>query len=232
MRIKPSTGQIYHVYNRGVEKRGVFSDDADRFRFVHDLFEFNDNKPTLNLTYHFNRTKEVGVPPPKLERLPRKLLVELMAFCLMPNHFHLMLRQKMDGGITLFMQKVGIGYTKYFNQKYQRVGPLFQGKYKAEVIKNDAHFLHLPYYIHANPLDLTMPAWREREISNHKQALQFLEAYRWSSFPDYIGKRNFPSVTHRDFLLELAGGQEKYKTGFISWLKEMDIGDISSLTLE
>ncbi|KKU92608.1 MAG: Transposase, partial [Parcubacteria group bacterium GW2011_GWA1_48_11b] len=118
-RIKPVTGEIYHIYNRGVEKRSTFLDDKDRFRFIHDLFEFNDEAPVKNLTYYIgrNKSKEVGLH----KRLPRKLLIELLAFCVMPNHFHLLVRQKVDGGVTEFMRKLGTGYTNYFNQKYSRV---------------------------------------------------------------------------------------------------------------
>ena len=230
---QPVSGHVYHVYNRGVEKRKVFLDDDDCFRFIHDLFEFNDMAPAINLAYHIRRpgqSKAIGLP--KIEREPRKLLVELLAFCLMPNHFHLMVRQKMENGVSLFMQKVGTGYAQYFNKKYERVGPLFQGKYKIEIVKNDAHLLHLPYYIHANPLYLTMPEWSERELKNHKQALQFLESYRWSSFPDYTGQHNFPSVTQREFLLQIAGDAEHYRRSFAQWLKAMDIEDIRHLTLE
>jgi putative transposase len=143
-----------------------------------------------------------------------------------------MLRQKVNNGISLFMQKMGTGYAQYFNKKYERVGPLFQGKYKIEAIKNESHLIHLPYYIHANPLDLTMPGWRERELASHKRALQFLEGYRWSSFPDYIGMHNFPSVTQREFLLEFAGGAKNYRARFTSWLKEMNLEEIAHLTLE
>jgi len=231
MRTKPTTGQIYHVYNRGVEKRKVFLDDTDYFRFIHDLFEFNDIEPALNLTYHL-RTQSKAVGLPKIERRPRKLLVEIMAFCLMPNHFHLFVRQRTENGVPLFMKKMGTGYTQYFNKKYARTGVLFQGKYKAGLVKSDAHFLHLPYYIHANPLDIAGVQWRSREIDDHKRAFQFLETYRWSSFPDYIGIHNFPSVTQREFLLELSGGPGKYKSGFTSWLRDMDIEAIQDIALE
>jgi putative transposase len=224
------TGEIYHVYNRGVEKRDIFLDESDYLRFMHDLFEFNDSESTFNLAYRIRNSQEIGIA--RARQKPRKLIVELMAFCLMPNHFHLLMRQKVNNGISCFMQKLGTGYTKYFNQKQKRVGSLFQGTYKTELVKNDTHLLHLPYYIHANPLDLAMPEWREREIKNHKQALQFLTTYRWSSFLDYIGTRNFPSVTQRGFLLQMAGGAEHYKRDFTQWLKEMDLESIQHLALE
>lgn len=222
--------EIYHIYNRGVEKRAIFMSDDDRFRFIHDLFEFNDENPALNLAYHVKQSKEVGLP--KIEREPRELLVNLMAFCMMPNHFHLIAEQKTENGITEFMRKIGTGYTNYFNQKYKRVGPLFQGKYKMIRLANEAHFIHLPYYIHFNPLDLIAPEWRGRELKNYKKALGFLETYRWSSHLDYCGKKNFPSVTQREFLLKFFEGPKQYQTNANDWLKELDLEEIKDIALE
>src|SRR3989338_1842600 len=229
-RIKPVTGEIYHIYNRGVEKRSTFLDDKDRFRFIHDLFEFNDEAPVKNLTYYIgrNKSKEVGLH----KRLPRKLLIELLALCVMPNHFHLLVRQKVDGGVTEFMRKLGPGYTNYFNQKYSRVGSLFQGKYKLIQLTEESHFIHLPYYIHFNPLDLKTPEWREGKLKDPTTAIKFLGEYRWSSHLDYLGKKNFPSVTQRDFLLEFFGGTKGYEDKIKNWLKDLGFDSINELALE
>jgi len=223
---------IYHVYNRSVEKREIFVDDQDRFRFIHDLFEFNDEAPAVNLYYKRPLLQSYEAKPRKIEQQKRKLLVEILAFVVMPNHFHLLLRQIKENGISNFMHKLGTGYTMYFNQKYERAGSLFQGTYKAVLVNQEAHFIHLPYYIHLNPLDLKFPEWRDREIKNYKQAMKFLENYRWSSFLDYIGKKNFPSVTQREFLNEFFEGPENYKKDAMKWLKEMDLEEIEDFTLE
>ena len=208
--------EIYHIYNRGVEKRNVFLNEKVYFRFILNLFEFNDIAPAEN-TYYRN-VYEVG--PRKIEK-QRECLVEILAFCLMPNHYHFMMRQKVENGITEFMRKIGTGYTMYFNKKYERVGALFQGKFKAILIKEEAHFQYLPQYIHFNPLDLIAPEWREKEILDIEKTMQFLEQYRWSSHLDYLGKKNFPSITQRDFLLQCFGGQEQYKKDTFNMLKEM-----------
>ena len=219
IRPRSANNEIYHIYNRGVEKRKIFSETSDYLRFVHDLYEFNNEEPAINLTYHIGYShKEVGLP--KFERERGKPLVDIMAFCLMPNHFHLMLRQKTTSGITEFMRKLGTGYTNFFNQKYDRVGPLFQGKYKLVLLKSDSHFIHLPFYIHLNPLDLKFLNWRGEKFSDHRKAMQFLETYQWSSFPDYIGKKNFPSVTQREFLMKFFGGPEHYKKEINLYLLE------------
>jgi len=232
--------QIYHIYNRGVEKRDIFSDDKDRFRFIHDLFEFNDEKPAENLYYKNQTLQSYEVEPRKILRKirsprkvePRKLLVEILVFCLMPNHYHLLLRQRKENGIVKFMHKLGTGYTMYFNQRYERTGALFQGRFKAVLVHREEHFIHLPYYIHLNPLDLIENRWKERKIRNYQKAIQFLESYRWSSYLDYTGKKNFPSVTQRDFLLRFLGEGDQLKKNTENWLRETQLKRIKGLLLE
>jgi len=215
-------GQIYHVFNRGVEKRDIFIDDKDYLRFIHDLYEFNDIKPVRNLHYFMNH-KTGNVEARKIYGYQeREAIVEILVFTLMPNHYHLMLRQIKDDGIVKFMQKLGTGYTMYFNKRYSRVGGLFQGRFKAVHLTREEHFIYLPYYIHSNPYRGSTSIWE-------------LEKYRWSSFPDYIGKRNFPSVTEREFLLDIFGGEEKFKAYTESRLnqgKESMNQHLEGLTLE
>ena len=120
------------------------------------------------------------------------------------------------------MKKFNIGYVKYFNIKNKREAALFQGRYKSVPITNEAHFIHIPYYIHCNPLDIRMREWRGRKIKSSKEALKFLNSYRWSSHLDYLGKPNFPSVTQRDFLLEYFGGIEGYREAMDKWIESFD----------
>lgn len=221
--------EIYHIYNRGTDQRKIFMEDKDYQRFIHDLFEFNDENNVLNVGFKFNTTT---MATRQQYSRPRKLLVEILAFALMPNHYHLLIRPKTDTATAEFMKKVNGGYAQYFNKKYNRSGVLFQGRFKAVLVKRDAHFIHLPYYIHANPLDLYMPEWRDGKLTNFEKAHDFLENYRWSSFPDYIGSKNYPSVTQREFLLDIAGGTHGYKKNFLSWLNSMDLNTITDVALE
>ncbi|MBI1755336.1 transposase [Candidatus Azambacteria bacterium] len=229
-------GEIYHIYNRGVEKRSVFLDDQDHFRFVHNLFEFNNEEPARNLFYKKPSFQNLDLNQPiyetKSRKLRRKLIVEILMFVLMPNHFHLLLKQRKENGITEFMHKLGVGYTMYFNQKYQRTGSLFQGTFKAVLVKREAHFIHLPYYLHLNPLALKFPGWRQGKVADRKEAMKFLEQYRWSSYPDYIGIKNFPSVTSRDFLLNYFGKPEKHKKDIFEWLQEAHEESVREHSLE
>jgi len=219
---------IYHIFNRGVEKRDIFMNDGDYLRFVHNLYEFNNEEQVSNLNYYIN-SKNGGIEKRYMKRDtgPRKLLVEVLVFTLMPNHYHLLLRQTRDNGIVKFMQKLGTGYTNYFNKKYDRVGSLLQGRFKAAMVNSNEHFIHLPFYIHTNPLDLNYRS---------STSIEFLEGYRWSSFPDYIGKRNFPFVTERNFILDTFGGHEKYREYTMERLKHADskhlANEISDVIIE
>jgi len=149
----------------------------------------------------------------------------------MPNHFHLLLNQKREGGIVKFMQKLGTGYTMYFNTKNKRDGVLFQGAFKSIPIESDEYLIYLSSYIHLNPVELKEPRWKEEGIKNWKAIGQFLGQYRWSSYPDYLGKKNFPYITNRNFLIEYFGDKEKYKQFVNSWLIK-DWEKVKSLTFE
>ncbi|MEW5805309.1 MAG: transposase [Patescibacteria group bacterium] len=206
-------------------------DEQDYFRFVHDLYEFNDQDWVNNVTYFF-RQKSKDIASPYMKKKARKLLVDIHAFCLMPNHYHLLLSPRQDKAISLFMKKLNMGYAKYFNEKYKRTGALFEGRYKSAPITQESHFLHLPYYIHCNPLDLIAPEWRKNKLDNYNKAKEFLENYRWSSHLDYCGKHNFPSVTNRDFLLEIFNGEKEYRKSIYDWLKNLETENLKDLLLE
>lgn len=223
-------GQIYHVLSRGVDKRKIFLDKEDYFRFIHDLFEFNDEEPANNAVYSFRKSKDFVNP--YIGRKPRKKIVKILAFCLMPNHYHLLLVPELDTAMTQFMRKLNIGYANYFNEKYDRAGTLFEGRYKCIPVTDESHFVHLPYYIHLNPLDLITPEWRERKITTYGKAMKFLESYRWSSHLDYTGIKNFPSVTDREFLLRTFGSSENYKKAINRWLKDLDFSSLGEVALE
>lgn len=191
--------ELYHLLNRGVEKRTVFIDEADHVRFVHDLYAFNDVSD-VNPNHRFKLLPSGAVREP---------LVAIHAFCLMPNHYHLLVSEVAENGISKFMRKLNMGYAKYFNEKYERSGVLWQGTFREIQIQRDAHFLHIPFYIHLNPLDLVMPNWRRGTVTNAGQAFSELEKYRWSSYLDYMGTKNFPSVIDQTLLAHVLGSPKR-----------------------
>ncbi len=223
---------IYHVLARGVDKRKIFQDDRDRFRFIHDLFEFNDEAPPDTASYYFLKPGTVANKQIGPERKPRKLFVNIYAFCLMENHYHIMLSPVVERGLVRFMKKLNMGYVKYFNERCKRSGALFESRYKRILVENHAHFIHLPYYIHLNPMDLVAPEWRERNLKNYSEAIKFLNNYRWSSHMDYMDIKNFPSVLSKKFLNEFFGGSKNYKRDLSRWLKELSPEKISDIVLE
>lgn len=223
---------FFHVLNRGVDKRKVFLNEKDYLRFIHDLYEFND---TASLgtrgTDRFNKNVVVGRLHFGEERKqPRDLLVKIHCFALMPNHYHLLLSPIIEDGIALFMKKLNGGYARYFNEKNNRTGALWQGGYKSVPIETDAHFNFIPYYIHFNPLDLHTPEWRRQCPAKPKEALVFLENYRWSSHRDYLGLPNFPSVTDRSFWGDVLGVGAQYKKAVVRELGSLEVDE--GITLE
>jgi putative transposase len=123
------------------------------------------------------------------------------------------------------MRKLNIGYSKYFNAKYKRTGALFEGRYKSVPVIKDAHFIHLPYYIHFNPLDFEFSEWRVGKLKNPNEALKFLGNYKWSSHLDYLGRENLPSVTQRDELQKLFNESGGYEKNILDWLKNLDLAE-------
>ncbi len=206
-------GDIVHILNRGVEKRKIFINNDDYFRFAYNLYDFNDKDIALS---YFDRRK--------LNRFIKdktKLIVDVLAWCLMPNHYHILVREKINGGASLFAKKLSSGYTQYFNQKNNREGVLFQGKSKMIRIKKDNHFWHIPYYILSNPIKLAQRDWKEKGIKDFKKINNFLENYKWSSYFDIIGKDNFPFVINKKLFFEFFGDNDnskQFKKKFIKWL--------------
>ena len=210
------TGEIYHIYNRGVEKRDVFCEQLDYIRFIHDLFEFNDTRPAPQFDRRYQPGDNVGRLPSNIRSGER--LVEILAFCLMSNHYHILIRSIVGGGLPNFMLKLGTGYTNAFNGKNERVGSLFQGPYKAKHVDNEEYLRHLVAYIHLNPLKFCRVLDKNKKLDFDK-TWNKLNKYRWSSHLDYLGEDNFGSVIEKKFILDLFGSVMGYKEFVHDWIK-------------
>ena len=149
----------------------------------------------------------------------------------MGNHYHLLVSEIAEGGVTMFLRKLNVGYAKYFNERYKRVGTLFQGRTKKVRIASNAHFLHILHYIHLNPLDFLKSAqeWRTLEIGNAKTALKHLDEYRWSSYLDYCGKKNFPSIITKELFGDIF---RNYKRTITSYMKDIELSAVKPFLLE
>lgn len=212
-RVQFADGECYHIYNRGVEKRNIFGARGDYERFLYVLFACNDHRPLVNTYRAFRGLVSIGTEGD--ER--RDPYVDILCFGLMPNHFHLLLRQRCAGGVSAFLQKFGTAYTMYFNTKYERDGALFQGSYKAIHVPCDEYLLPLSRYIHLNPLDLVQPAWRERGIRDPKNIHLFLVEYPWSSYADYVGEVRYPFLVDTTLLRGIFPAPGEYAAYVEDW---------------
>jgi len=206
-------GELYHVFNRGVEKRVVFQDDNDYFRFVHGLYEFNNSNPVT--IWGSSSANLRGFTPQVGKRRQRNELVEICGFCLMPTHFHLLVRSLCEGGLSLFMKKNGAGYTGYYNLRHKRVGPLFQGVYKLKLADDDTYARQLFGYVHLNSAEFVQKNWKEG-IKNWQKTEDFLKKYKWSSFSNYFGESGFPIVSTK-FFSEIFNNREEMLSLLKSW---------------
>lgn len=231
-KINFANNHVYHIYNRGVDKRVIFQEAGDYVRFIHYLYELNNILLIANLSRSITTYLNEGGETSFISSIKeKKELVRIICFCLMPNHFHLILEQLVEGGISKFMQKLGTAYSMFFNTKYKRNGVLFQGIFKAKLVENDEYLLQLFRYIHLNPLELKQKNWHNDGIKNWLEANKLLESYRWSSYMDYIGKTNFPSVISRELLNGILRSPEEQKKFLNQYLRD-DFHKVKSIIIE
>ncbi len=142
--IQFTNGEYYHIFNRGNNKRIIFDDDQDLARFFQSMIEFNSTEPIGSIFENSFNKSSLG------RQASKSKLVDFICFCLNPNHYHFILKQVVDKGIEKFMHRIGTGYSKYFNNKYNCNGSLFQGKFKAIHIDSNEYLLHLSAYVNLN----------------------------------------------------------------------------------
>ncbi len=203
---------FYHIYNRGTEKRPIFVSDRDRERFLVLLYLCNGTNP-VDLKLQGSTLEEAR------DADRGSSLINLCAYCLMPNHFHLLIHEHCIGGISHFMQKLTTGYTMYFNKWHERDGSLFQGKYKASHADTNSYLSYLIAYIHLNPIKLIEPNWKEAGITDPNRARRHLEKYRYSSYPDYCGQSRIEgTLICPDILPKYFNSPRDFESSTTSWL--------------
>lgn len=230
-------GNIYHIFNRGVAKCSICNKEADNWRFLQGLCLFNDKKSVNNILWQLHRKrgrltlnvlKEYIVDQGK----NREPLARIMAYCVMGNHFHLLVEEIREGGITKFMHKFGMGYAHYFNNKYRRVGSLFQGRFKNVLVENDQQLLYLLVYINVlNPAEFIASNWKEKGIEDIGKVLKFAENYLWSSHLDFLGKRG-SLILDKGILAELLPTPKSYVDLVKAVLRDKNYQKIERLMLE
>ncbi|OGI60747.1 hypothetical protein A2641_00380 [Candidatus Nomurabacteria bacterium RIFCSPHIGHO2_01_FULL_37_25] len=215
-------GEYYHIYNRGNSKQKIFLDEKDRERFLKLLYLCNSKK-RIDFSNDIVKRKLNAWDFEKGESI-----VNIGAWVLMPNHFHLYLTPKektearlpFRNTVTNFMHRVLTAYSKYFNAKYNRTGSLFEGKFKSVHLENDAQAKYLFSYIHLNPVKLIDSKWKEEGIKNKKKTLIFLNSYRWSSYLDYLEIiRPENKIINRIDFLNYFDSKDSFQNEIFDWIK-------------
>ncbi len=206
--------EYYHIYNRGVDGRSLFEDPYDYHRFCQSMFLFNDRHYRDEVARYEKMVRLSGHEIFENEREP---FVKIFSFTLMPNHYHILIQQLVEGGVSKLFQKLNKGYSSYFNRKHERTGPLLEGPFKARHIANDSYLEHLIAYIHLNILDLTPHDWRNGLVDDWKTAFQSMNQYPWSSHQLYCDvPQRFPLVD-LELYSKLFGSKEKYEDALREW---------------
>lgn len=227
-KISFTEGEYYHIYNRGNSKQKIFLDKSDYVYFMKLLYCSNTYK---NFTFREDITKK-NIDAFDFDR--GQALVDIGAWVLMPNHFHIYLTishksdlwlKKDKNAVSEFMRKISTAYAKYFNTKYSRTGGLFEGKFKATHITKDNQARYLFSYIHLNPIKLIDSTWKEDGIKDIKKALAFLETYKWNSYVDFIN----PNIRKEFKILELKSfpkyflNLKDFNKEILTWLEYKEI---------
>lgn len=219
-----SMGEFYHLYNRGTDKRHIFNDIHDYHRFMLLLYLCNQNEK-IDLQTIFREGRSFA----ELFTLPRaKPIVAIGAWVLMPNHFHILVKEIVPGGITTFMRKVNTGYSMYFNKKHNRTGNLFQGKFKSQQANTDNHLKYLFAYIHLNPVKLieSEHKWKELGIKDMKNVQKFLTEYEYSSLSSYLDTdARYEKIIQKDVFPNYFPEQGSIWKDLLEWLNFKELNE-------
>lgn len=192
--INIAPGEYYHVYNRGVGKKNIFNNDKDRARFLFLLLVLQSPFELRNTTrlvkdFALNLNIFEILDQKEIQEIIKERYVELIVFSLMPNHFHILVKENKPGGISKYLHRILTAYTMYFNIRNETNGHLFQGPYKIVHIEDDRQLMHSSAYIHRNPLEL---GWKLSDLHN----------FKWSSYGDFIGNNRWGDFIERSILLD------------------------------
>lgn len=218
-RTKISIDEYYHVYNRGVDKRILFLDERDKERFLSLLFLSNSTR-SIEISKNNN---ELWSFEYLVCRDRGDQIVSIGAWCFMQNHFHILIREKTEGGVSKFMQKLLTGYSTYFNKKYHRTGALFEGRFKATHIDSDVYLKYIYSYIHLNPIGIIDKGWKKKKIEDKSKARKFLKTYEYSSFMDYVGKKRLENqILEKEVFPEYFESISKFEEMTNFWIENSE----------
>jgi putative transposase len=202
--------EFYHVYNRGNSRQTIFVTKDDHQRFARLLYLANGTNP---IDFREINPKELF----DYDRGDQQVAVG--AYCLMPNHFHILATPLVEDGMVTFMRKLSIGYSMYFNKKHHRSGSLFEGRFKSEHVDSDVYLKYLFSYIHLNPVKLIQPKWQQEGIKNLHEVCSYLDQYEYSSYVDNSISRPESNILQRAPFPEYFITKSAYDTEMKEWLE-------------
>lgn len=212
-------GEVYHVYNRGANKQDIFTTDIDYARFQLLLFVSNSIERVHlgNLLSKYKGPTFINIYE-DAELQGSERLVDVLAYVLMPNHFHLILRQKREGGISAFLKKVATGYSMYFNKKYEHSGTLFQGRFKSKHVGSGDYLRWLFAYVYLNPLDLHE---KKKSARKERSRYSFVETYPYGSFMDAKAKNKHTAPRLEAHIIDSASLESDFAADHETDIREL-----------
>jgi len=205
--------EFYHIYNRGNSRQAIYVTKADHERFLALLYLANGTN-----AFEFRNLQTDTLF--EFERGEQQ--VAIGAYCLMPNHFHILATPLVEDGVVTFMRKLSTGYSMYFNKKRHRTGSLFEGRFKSEHVDSDTYLKYLFAYIHLNPVKLLQPDWQQKGIENLYDTFNYLNDYPYSSYIDNQLKRPESAILNRAKFPEYFTTKQEYDTEMKEWLAYND----------
>lgn len=215
------SGETYHVFNRSIARFPIFNGQTDMERIIKLIDYYRFGKLPLRFSHYKNLPHQLKDQYAKVNFVDEKRALSILAYCIMPNHFHFLIKPLKDNSISDFMRNIQNGFSKYFNLKYERTGSLFQFMFKAVHIETDEQLIHVSRYIHLNP------------STSYIVNAGGLTEYPWSSFADYLSNEKGESIVDTDFILSYFKQPQKYKEFVfdqIDYQRELD--KIKHLILE
>ena len=206
---------FYHIYNRGVNKMNIFIDEQDKKVFLSRLKENLFPELGMNLG-KINKLNSTKIHTPYVRKVLPANSFSLVAYCIMPNHFHFLIKQNKEISISKLVGKITTSYSKYFNLKYKRVGAIFQDQFKAIHVDDNTYLLWLSEYIHLNPVVAGL--------------VKFAENWKWSSYQEFLNK-NKDNLCEKSIILDQFKNIESYKQATIDFLKSIQTKKFSEIEM-
>lgn len=224
-------GEYYHIYSRVMLKMNEFEDNTHSNKLAQNFLLSNSTNSTAAFDYLRNTKSSKFEKAVEIAR-DGKRLVDVVCYSIMPNHYHLMLRELQDGGISNFVRKCNIATSKYINIKNNRVGPLFESRFKSKHVKFDDYLLHLSLYIHLNPLDFLIgKSWRKGKLKGWEASKTKLLGYPWSSLKSFLSDKHNDLIISGTDIIDDQFGKKGYESYLRKW-SEGILDDIENIIID